>query len=399
MRTPSLVPACILLFASCATEAATPERFTVRDSAGITIVESLLDQATPFCTVGTEPTVTIGTTEGAPEHQLYRTFGAARLGDGRMAVVNQGSQELRFYDSTGVYLGASGGAGDGPGEFRNMFTLAVLPGDTLWVGDQWPWSWEVFAPDGQWVRSAVPTPLHANRSSAGVLDDGRTVVVPRIPEETPVGRFVPRRMIVLLHAADGTLQDTIGVYEDAREGKFEDVPMLVISPLFESAVRMVAGGSNVILARTSTPELRVHEVADTVRLVRIIRWSAEPRRVTSQDVAAERDRIRSLYSGDEYVEPLTRDARPVATHLPLFSSLVRGRDGRIWVRGYRHPAEESDDEWLIFGAEGELQCRLIIEPFEQLPEFGSDYILVMKRDELDVERIYLYALREPEAGE
>src|SRR5690606_11814210 len=139
------------------TEAGSPERFAVRDSAGITIVESILDRATPFCTVATEPTVTIGTTDGAPEYQLFRTFGAARLSDGRIAVVNQGSQELRFYDSDGLYLAASGGEGDGPGEFRNAFTLAVLPGDTLWVGELQPWSWEVFAPDGRWVRSVVPT--------------------------------------------------------------------------------------------------------------------------------------------------------------------------------------------------------------------------------------------------
>jgi hypothetical protein len=242
-------------------------------------------------------------------------------------------------------------------------------------------------------------------NTMGVLDDGRMVVVPRTAGEAPVGHFAPRMMVALLHAADGTLVDTIGVFEDSRHGRFEDVPNFVLAPLFESSARLVAGGSRVILGHTSRPELRVHEAGDTLRLDRIIRWTAEPRPVTSGDLEAERDRITARYADADpemrrrLVDPLTREDRPAAEHFPVFSSVVLGRDGRIWVRGYPLPGEEARDEWLIFAADGALQCRLHVAPFEQMPEFGSDYILVMRRDDLGVERIQQYALGAPAVGE
>jgi hypothetical protein len=59
------------------------------------------------------------------------------------------------------------------------------------------------------------------------------------------------------------------------------------------------------------------------------------------------------------------------------------------------PGAADNDEWLIFAPDGELQCRLSVERFQQMPDFGSDYILVMKRDDLGVERIHQYALGKP----
>jgi hypothetical protein len=51
--------------------------------------------------------------------------------------------------------------------------------------------------------------------------------------------------------------------------------------------------------------------------------------------------------------------------------------------------------WLIFGPDGAIQCRVSVEPFDQFPDFGSDYILVMRRDELGVERFFLHTLSAP----
>src|SRR5688572_1324263 len=96
----------ILVFsflAGCENDARSSSRSAVRDSAGVSIVENVLDDRTAACAVS-EPSLTIGVTDGPPEYQFYRTFGARRLSDGRIAVVNQGTQELRFYDASGVFL-------------------------------------------------------------------------------------------------------------------------------------------------------------------------------------------------------------------------------------------------------------------------------------------------------
>lgn len=374
---------------------------TIRDSSGVAIVENHPSTATPVCEVAPEPSLVIGDMNGPAEYQLFRTFGARRLSDGRIAVVNQGSQQLRFYDAEGRFLTASGRAGDGPGEFRSAFTLNVLPGDTLWVGDMHPWQWEIFAPDGTWVRSLRPEPPHINSEAYNVLEDGRVLIAEASRDQYPSGEFHVRKMTVTLHDRDGALVDTIGTFEMQRQGGFDDLPYFSVSGMFDPSSRVVTAGNRIITAHTSLPELRVYEAEDPLRLVRIIRWIAEERPVTRPMIEAERDRISRLYPDAEEADRRqmiylqVREDRPVAENLPYFSVLVVGRDGRIWVRDYKAPIDSGLDEWLVFDPEGALQCRVEVFAFEQMPEFGSDYILVMKRDELGVERIFLHKLSGP----
>ncbi|MFQ5702894.1 MAG: hypothetical protein ACE5HT_02620 [Gemmatimonadales bacterium] len=66
------------------------------------------------------PTVDIGEQQHDPNYQLFRVASAIRLSDGRIVIANAGTQELRFYDPDGMYDATTGGAGDGPGEFRNI---------------------------------------------------------------------------------------------------------------------------------------------------------------------------------------------------------------------------------------------------------------------------------------
>jgi hypothetical protein len=402
--TPRLASAAfVLLAAACSDAPGAAPAVAVGDSAGVTIVENTLDESTPTCEVSAESSLTLGVTEGALEYQFFRTFGSKRLSDGRIAVVNQGSQQLRLYSPDGRFLKAAGRAGVGPGEFRDAFTLHVLPGDTLWVGDYRPWEWEVFSPDGTWQRSVQPLPPYINTDVEAVLNDGRTVALVDAIWEAPTNRFAPQHVTVILHAPGGAIQDTVGVYESGRAGRFDDVPNQIISPLFESRASITAGGSRVLVGHASKAELRVHEIGDTIALERVVRWNAEVRPVTDADVSAERERIAARYEGrDEairrqMVSPQIREDRPVAETFPTFSAVELGRDGRIWVRSYRHPSEPDDamQNWLIFGPDGAIQCRVSVEPFEQLPDFGSDYILVMRQDELGVERFFLHALSAP----
>lgn len=96
-----------------------------------------------------------------------------------------------------------------------------------------------------------------------------------------------------------------------------------------------------------------------------------------------------------------REDRPAADSFPRFSSVEVARDGRIWVRAFRHPSQPADSpqNWLIFGEDGTLQCRATAERFEQMPDLDSDYILVMRRDELGVERIFQHTLGPPRAAQ
>lgn len=82
------------------------------------------------------PLLEIGVREGEEPYQLHRARGSLRLDDGRIVVVNAGSQELRFFGPDGQYLSAVGGNGEGPGEFRFPTRIRKDSGDSFQVWDQ-----------------------------------------------------------------------------------------------------------------------------------------------------------------------------------------------------------------------------------------------------------------------
>lgn len=371
----------------------------VRDSAGVTIVENDLLRLDARCAAADEPTVVIGTTGGDPDYELYRVFGASRLSDGRIVLVNQGSQELRFYDRDGRFLQRAGGAGGGPGEFRDAFYLWVLPGDTIWVGDYRPWQFLVFSPEGEWVRTVRPRPEYPN--SPGIVDvlaDGRSVLSRRAFFAYGP-RFEPRNTTVVVHGSDGMLIDTVGTYPNGRWGRVGDDPNSPgLYPLFESFLRVAAVGSRIVVGHTSRPELKVLEATEALRPERIIRWTAGSREIRPEDVDEERRRLAEPYQDmapamrRQLVDPLVSEERPIADEFPAFSSLMVGRDGRMWIRQYPRPGASDTPEWVAFGSDGRFDCRLAVPAFDELLEFGQDYLLALERDELDVERVVEYGI-------
>ena len=161
----------------------------VVDSAGVEVVTSDPWGSEAHCTLGNEPTLSIGAAEGDAPHMFFQVRAAARLSDGSVAVVDGSSREIRLFGETGEHLRSMGGPGEGPGEFRGPWLLWVLPGDTLWVGDYLPWRFNIFSADGVFSRSLTPDDfsLHALTPPGGVLDDGTSVNVTPTPA-APVAR-------------------------------------------------------------------------------------------------------------------------------------------------------------------------------------------------------------------
>jgi len=369
----------------------------VRDSAGITIVENDLNALAPACSVDHNAAVVIGSAVGDPAHELHRVFGASRLSDGRIALVNQGTQELRIYDVAGRFIRSAGRAGQGPGEFRDAFHLWVLPGDSIWVGDYRPWQFHVFSPEGNWVRTVRPTPEYANSPEVvNVLDDGSSVLASR-PLIAYSRRFEVRDLTVVVHGPDGALRDTIGMYPNGRWGILSDEPGSPgLYPLFESFVRVDASASRVVIGHGSRPEFSIFDAASGFDLKRIIRWTTRSREVTAADISAERERLVAPYAEMDpamrkrLIDPLVSEQRPVADEFPAFSTVMLGRAGDLWVREYVKPREPESNPWIVFGPDGQLQCRAALPVVDQVLEFGPGYFLALDRDDLGVERVVMH---------
>ena len=375
----------------------------LRDSAGIVIVENDLLRPQAACRVDSVPTVQIGVTEGRPEYELHRVFGATRLSDGRIALVNQGTQEIRFYDSLGAHLRRAGRPGEGPGEFRNAFHLWLLPGDTLYVGDYRPWQFLVFDSRGTWIRTIRPVPFYLNSPEViSVLADGRMVLGSRPVSASGDTDFQLRQVTVFLHGPDGAVTDTLGTYPDGRWGTVENTPNAVrLFPLFESFARIAAAGTRVVVSHSSRPELLVYSARDSLRLERIVRWTGPDRRITSGDIDAERRRITESYKGMEagmrarFLDPEISEKRPVAEEFPAFSRLLLGRDGRIWIREFRRPAMPELQRWFGLDSSGRFECYTELPLRQNLLEVGTDYYLVEDENDDGVELILQYTLMRP----
>lgn len=83
-----------------------PERVAetvVRDSAGITIVESTKPVWTEESNwrLSQEPIVTMGSLDGPEEHQFYQLQAVLLQPDGAIVIADRGTNELRFFDSSG----------------------------------------------------------------------------------------------------------------------------------------------------------------------------------------------------------------------------------------------------------------------------------------------------------
>jgi hypothetical protein len=376
----------------------------VRDSSGIEVVSNDLVRLEATCPLAEEPTVVIGTGQ-SEEQQLYRVFGATRLTDGTIALVNQGSQELRFYDQEGQFLRAAGRAGEGPGEFRDAFYIWKASGDTLWVGDYRPWRFNVFSPEGAFVRTVSPRPTYPNSPGViSVLEDGRSVLASRPTARRDGPGFELRYSTVVLHAADGQLQDTLGTFPNGRWGTVEDDPNAMgLNPHFESFMRTDARRMTVALGQGSEPQVLVYDASEPWRLERIIRWADEDRTISREDIEEANRALMDRYADMDpgmrarLVDPLVSDRRPVADLFPALADVRVGDDGSIWVQEYRRPSDEAGYRWMVFDREGGFRCRVSMPEFRGVLEVSDDYVLVLYRDALDVEQVWQLSLDAPRA--
>ena len=71
-----------------------------------------------------------------------------------------------------------------------------------------------------------------------------------------------------------------------------------------------------------------------------------------------------------------------------------GTDGRIWIREYQPPADTSLRRWVAFSRDGRFDCQLRA-PDYGVEEIGADYMLVVHRDSLGVERVKQFKLSNP----
>jgi hypothetical protein len=385
--------ASITFFALSACSGSPPDTgSTVTDSAGIVIVESAASQWTEETRwhLSAEPLVSIGVEEGPEEYQLFRVRSAVRLDDGRIVLANHGTSELRFYDPTGEFLFARGGDGEGPGEFRSIGMIWRLA-DSLYLFDFQLMRVAVYSTSGDFARSfpVRTTPDGAIPAPMGVFTN-RHLLMQRFPRDAELNAGLYRdTSLYLRYDLDGEPVDTVGRFAGSEDyiGRGADFTFSTDAPYGRRSY-FTLFGNRFYYGSSDSWEIEVR--SSDGMLERLLRRPIPNPPVTAEEAEEFHESLRERLTR---MSSMWRDLYEQVTlpeTKPAYGRLLADVEGNLWAAGY-------DDEgvWTVFDAEGRLLGNVDIEGRVRVIEIGSDYLLGVWEDELDVERVFLYGLVKP----
>jgi hypothetical protein len=368
-------------------------RTAVRDSAGIHIVEVTPGTADePAWRIDPKPVLDIGGGPGG----LYQVAGAVRLSDGRIAIANGGSREVRIYGVDGQPQGTLGRAGGGPGEFQFLGWIGVLQGDSVAAWDPSVPRLTVFASGGTLVREvASARPLGLMPMAAGVTGDGSVVLATRDGFQAGRNNVVVRdtNAIVSL-SGDGGRVDSIGPLPGAEYYLSGSQGATIPYPLaFGHQALAAVHGDEVYVPAAEGYEIRVYRLPGG--LSRIIRVRAAPVPVTDAD---RREYQRTLVSqgieGNPGMQARLRQIlaeMPYPTAMAPITALVADSEGYLWVEEAAS-MQSPDEPWRVYDAQGKPVAVVHLPKGMRVTQIGRDWVLGTMLDEEQAEHVRLYRL-------
>lgn len=367
--------------------------------AGCSAPADRAETAVATWTLAPEADLSIGVLEGEAAYLLDRVRDATVLRDGRVAIVNGGSNEIRFFTAEGVFDGASGGDGDGPGEFRNLAWIRELPDQRLAAFDPFQRRTSYFDRSGAFVESVpLPSPpgLGSQRVSVeSVFDDGRVLVYfpeDRImiqPDALPEYTLLEGNLVYGWYDADRF--DTVGIRPSAQTTIVSSQGMFVIgpAPLGRNVLR-ASNGTRAVIAQTD--RLAVATLTSESTSFGSILAHGEFRELGEAEWRLlAGDYLDTGPSSRRHSREKTLEEFGKPEFVPLFDKLVLDRVDRIWLRSLGMDAELR--RWQVLDHEGALMAWADISPAIEIMEIGEDYVVGVVKDDLDVESVRRWALR------
>ncbi len=394
-----------VLTAACTGPEPSVPAVTVRDSAGVEIVESTEPRWTDGSgwRLDTEPEVVIGAAEGDERYLFDRITSVRRFDDGRIAVVDLGASRVRVYDARGRHLFDAGGPGEGPGEFQRPWFLTRVA-DTIVVYQSPPARFSWFDDAGAFLRTFTvpqsPGDLPVYGYVFGRFDDGSYALSagsPGAPAERP-GRARESATVRRLQLDPPAIDELFTIPTEEvlvhPSGGWNDVTFgrTTYVAADEGAIYSVESGGYAIEVRTPQGVLR-----------RIIRRPFEARPVTDASKGRYVDQLVASQTVDADRAPLLLsildDPDRVADIMPAVRLLAVDRTGHVW-------AEDWDDvgvatgPFSVFDPDGVWLGRVPVP--DGLPmlrgrgttalDIGDDWFLGVWTGEYGVEEVRLYRI-------
>lgn len=349
----------------------------VRDSAGVTVVRN--SQSDIPLDWSFERLWTLGGAQDGPE-AFFRVDGDALATDGksRLYVLDRGNHRVHVFARAATYLRSFGSEGDGPGEMRFPFALAVSRSGTVSVVD--------------FGKGAL------------VRYDSSGASLP----EVPLGRphlldpaYLEGRLVAMLRneaaAIDSTMTELVAVEEDgfATLARHRSPPPVDVDlgcarvrglpRVFEAEMQIAVLGPSTGILVSRAPEYELELIDGAGRLRRRISRDIPPRPASARLAAAELGRDRLVFPGsggqrcevnvDEVVE-----ARGFADVVPHVRDLIPTPDGGWWVERGIGP---SGSHYDVFSPDGRYIGSLPKGVPRPALFLADDLFVAVERDQLD----------------
>ena len=399
-------------------DAPTPAAFSVTDSAGIEIVQSVgAAWGADGWTVAAAPSLVIGRREGDERYLFGEVGGAVVLRDGRIAVLDTQGALVRVYSPEGEHIEDWGGRGEGPGEFNFPRSIFPYRGDSILVSEFVASGFTIFDDQGRFGRRMVPEmQVSFYTEWRKRMEEGDRSVMPaesccRLWGPLATGAFLLSYPEMIPYTGTGTKRATVsaaitpdsgGAAENVGDfggGTYQlglqDRPThFQFPPWFN----MVPGPEGYFATEGVLYSINEYDVSG--RLRRIIRLAREPRPVTDEVKAANEARLRERIlapgapieggSPEEVLEMML--APPYPSHLPTFFQLRVDPEGNLWARQNQYGTDDETSDYFVFGADGGHLGVVELPTDLQVFQIGTDFILGSVRGDLDVAYVHLYAI-------
>lgn len=396
-----------VLLAGCTADAGPESVLTERDSAGLTITTIRVDpDAVPEWTTGRVERVISG---AEPPH-FGRLGAAVWLAGGGIAAVDRLADQVHVFDRQGSLVRTLGGSGDGPGEFRNIWSVAET-GDSLMVHDLGHDRVSIFDSHGRLTRSfQLPVQLDEDvyeRTHAIAPMGGGRYVAKRLRDDrahreevTPNARRYQTRDALTLHDSDGSI--VAGPVRFTGGGNLEvstSRGWADARVFFDGRSITAVAAGRLVYGNGATFALTLLD--SLLQPVRSIRWPGYADPLDPDEVAAVREDQIELFASEGMAD-MGRELLDAALHpdilpeyRPALGQVLLDPDGRIWAG--RFEPLETPREWLVLALDGSPLARLTLPEGTRLADVRDGRLLIVTRDSLDVESIEVRTIRQQPA--
>jgi len=337
------------------------------------------------------PVVSIGPKSvaetGAPE-EFGRINGVAVGTDGTLFVADGINREVRVFGLDGVHRRTFGRNGEGPGEFRSLYSLAWV-GDRLLTLDPNLGRIGEFSAEGEWlgqqrIEGSVSGPVGHIRF--------RRVSADRVYRFGFTRDATGVTSVLVGHDSRGETGDTLS-WLQAPPGStgilcaheplitFFDIP-------FGSGLVQHPGARGVqYLAMTDVYRIAVtRNGTDTLRIIE----RGLPEEPVSDDewAAGNQDFAEFLSENPNASCDPRRPSRPARK--PFIEDIFLAPDGTLWVEVIRTAGNRLE----AFDPEGRLLGSVAAPPRKEdfVPVFGAGYLITVRQDSLDLDHVDVWRI-------